>query len=239
LTEGLFLCLLIVVSGTMGSWLARISHRALESDVHRVVAGRFVPAPVLEAGSAAPLAHLTEPRAIDATVLVTDIRSFTSIAETLPPADVLEFLNEAQGTFATIVQNHGGSVDKFMGDGMLAVFGLPEPSADDAARAIGAAGEIARAAGRIGVRIGIGVHSGRVVAGVLGSGSRLELTVVGDTVNIASRLESLTKEKRVTALISGSVIERVSSLAHSLVPLGPALIRGRAHEVHLYTLNHG
>jgi adenylate cyclase len=234
--EGLLLCLLIVMAGMLGAWLSRISRNAIESEVQRVVAGRFVPAQVLDAGYRAPLKQLTEARALDATVLISDIRSFTTLAETLPPADVLEFLNRVQGTFASIVQEHGGSVDKFMGDGMLAVFGVPNAIDDHAARGIAAAQAIARAAREIGVPIGIGVHSGRVVAGILGSGSRLELTVIGDTVNIASRLESLTKEKQVTALISDSVVDRAGIESSSLLRLGPARLRGRSQELVIYTL---
>ena len=228
--EGLLLCALIAIAGVLGAWLARISRRAFESEVHRVVAGRFVSPQILDAGYRAPLRELTEARALEATVLVSDIRAFTSYAETRPPSEVLEFLNEVQGTFAAIVHEHHGVVDKFMGDGMLAVFAREE----HAAHAIAAAREIAAAASQFEVKIGVGVHSGRVIAGVLGSGSRLELTVIGDTVNIASRLESLSKEKQVTALISDAVVDLAGS--QSLVPLGPARIRGRAQEVIVYTL---
>ena len=228
--EGLMLCLLIAMAGVLGSWLARISRHALESDVHRVVAGRFLPMQVLDAGYRAPLSALTEAKAMDATVLISDIRSFTTLAETLPPPEVLDFLNQVQGTLAGIVQDHGGTVDKFMGDGMLAVF----DGELHASRAVAAATAMAQASRTLEVRIGIGVHSGRIVAGVLGTGSRLEMTVIGDTVNIASRLDSLTKEKSVTALLSEAVVERAGESA--LVPLGPARLRGRSSEVNVYTL---
>ena len=84
--EGLVLCLLIGVAGLFGSWMARLSRRALESEVHRVVLGRFLPPQVIDAGYRRPLHLLTEPRASEATVLVTDIRAFTTFAETMPPA---------------------------------------------------------------------------------------------------------------------------------------------------------
>lgn len=234
--EGLLLCLLIVVAGILGAWLARISRHALESEVHRVVAGRFVSAEVLDAGYRAPLKQLTEARAADATILISDIRAFTAYAETRPPGEVLEFLNEVQGRFAAIVEEHGGRVDKFMGDGMLAVFGVPDALDNHASHAIAAARAIESAATGFGVQIGIGIHSGRIIAGLLGSGSRLELTVIGDTVNIASRLQALTKEKSVTALISDSVVDRASNDANPLVRLGPARLRGRSQEVVVYTL---
>ena len=236
IAEGTVLCLLTGVSGLLGSWLGRISRHALESEVHRVVAGKFLPARVLDAGYRNSLSSLTEARAVDATVLISDIRSFTTYAETLPPAEVLEFLNHVQGTFAAIVQAHGGMIDKFMGDGMLAVFGAPEPLDDHASRAIGAARSIAAAASAMPIRVGVGVHSGRVVTGVLGNGARLELTVIGDTVNIAARLEALTKEKEVTVLISDAVVDRASNSVNPLVRLGPARLRGRSREVVIYTL---
>jgi class 3 adenylate cyclase len=234
--EGLLLCLLIGVAGVMGYFLTRISQRAFESEVNRVIASRFVPESVLDAGYQKPLSVLTEPRAIDATVLISDIRAFTKMAETLPPAEVLEFLNEVQGRFASIVEANGGTVDKFMGDGMLAVFGVRNEKDNHASGAIAAARELVAAAEELAVPIGIGVHSGRVVTGLIGNGSRLELTVVGDTVNIASRLEKLTREKQVVALISDSVVDRASNSSNPLQKLGAAEIRGRANEVVIYTL---
>lgn len=234
--EGLVLCLLIGMAGLFGSWLSRLSARAIESEVQRIVLGRFLPPQVLDAGYRRPLSLLTQPRAAYATVLVTDIRSFTTFAETLPPAKVLAFLNEIQGTFAAIVQEHGGTVDKFMGDGMLAVFGAPQPLEKHAACGIAAAVAIERAARDMGVAIGIGVHSGHVITGCLGNGARLELTVIGDTVNVASRLESMTKTRGVTALISDAAVARAGSAAPALKRLGSASVRGHAREVLVYTL---
>ena len=139
---------------------------------------------------------------------------------------VLDLLNEVQGAFARIVRRHGGIVDKFMGDGMLAVFLSVDldksvdqgvAGTDHASRAI----QTARAMqeqlksmnetwveeGLKAIRVGVGIHSGNVVTGCLGSGARLEFTVIGDTVNTASRLESLTKEKKMDLLILQDILQ--------------------------------
>jgi adenylate cyclase len=160
----------------------------------------------------------------------------------MAPPEAFALLNEVQGGFARAVQNEGGTVDKFLGDGMLAVFGAPEPQEDHAARAIEAAIEIRRIIVQVNERrakedlpalkIGVAVHSGPVVTGCLGSGARLEFTVIGDTVNTASRLEGATKDKGVDVLISGETAKRFGEQAGEqelsvLEPLGDIPIRGR------------
>jgi adenylate cyclase len=194
---------------------------------------------------------LTEPRALDATVLVSDLRGFTTMSEELPPADVFELLNEIQGAFARAVRNEGGIVDKFLGDGMLAVFGAPEPVDDHALRAVEAAIGMRRELetvnakrakrGQADLRMGIGIHSGPVVAGCLGSGARLEFTVIGDTVNTASRIESLTKEHQVEVLVSEATYERIAEQSGTgelaiFRRVGEVAVRGRAHGLVVHTL---
>jgi len=238
-----FLLLLLCVVGLVASGMSDITREAVESEVRRVVLQRFLPKQVIEAGDPESLRLLTEPRSLDATVLITDIRSFTTFAEKLPPADVLALLNKAQGTFAAIVKAHGGTVDKFMGDGMLAVFGAPDPTLDHADRGLLAAEAILDSVASLNatgdmepIRIGIGVHSGRIVTGCLGSGARLEFTVIGDTVNIASRLETMTKEKGVAALISHETLRRAERSRDDFESLGTVAIRGRVQPLRVHTL---
>jgi class 3 adenylate cyclase len=232
-------------AGLLGTWMTGIVRSSIESEVARTILSRFVPARVIEKAHKNPLSLITEPRSLDATIVVTDLRGFTSLAERVSPAEVLGFLNRVQGELAEIVQRRGGTVDKFMGDGMLAVFGAPEPQADHAARALGAVAEMVQAVLRIDregtarVRIGIGVHSGEVVAGCLGSGVRLEFTVIGDTVNAASRLQSLTKDKGAVALVSEETLVRAR--AHSqelpnLEPIGEVVLRGRSQPLEVHRL---
>ena len=239
----LFLLALLLVVGLVAQGMSDITREAVGSEVRRVLLQRFLPKTVIEAGSHASLRLLTEPKSNDATVLISDIRSFTAFAEQLPPADVLALLNKVQGMFAEIVKEHGGTVDKFMGDGMLAVFGAPDASDDHAQRAVAAAESMLESVTRLNasgtiapVRIGVGVHSGRVVTGVLGSGARLEFTVIGDTVNIASRLEAMTKEKGVAALISSETLSRMARPLSDFLSLGTVAIRGRVQPLNVHTL---
>lgn len=209
---------------------------------------RFLPARVIEGALADPLSLLGEPRATDATILISDVRGFTRWAEDKPPAQVLAFLNEVQGALAEAVRSQGGMVDKFLGDGMLAVFGAPEPLADHADHALRSALTMREtiaditarrvAAGDDPVQLGIGIHSGEVVAGCLGSGLRLEFTVIGDTVNTASRLEALTKTQGTDLLVSETCHRRLAD-ASGLVRLGEVEVRGRQERLVVYTVPNG
>jgi class 3 adenylate cyclase len=197
---------------------------------------RFVPERVVSAAYRDPLALLGEPRALEVTALVTDLRDFTSYAEHRSPAEVFAFLDNIQSSLASIIHSHGGKVDKFLGDGILAVFGAPEPLADHAERALAAAAELLAAATDLGgVKLGIGVHTGTVVAGCLGDGARLEFTVVGDTVNVAARLESMTKELRVPILASEDTVRAAGGRIDTCA-VGRVELRGRAGPVAVHTL---
>jgi len=237
--------------GALSMWMVGIVRRAIKSEISKVTLGRFLPEKVIEAAGEDPLSLLHEPRIVDATVMVTDLRGFTTLAETMPPADAFALLNEVQGAFARAVQNHGGTVDKFLGDGMLAVFGAPEPLDDHASRAIEATIEIRRVINTVNERrekekqgtlkIGVAVHSGPVVAGCIGSGARLEFTIIGDTVNTASRLEGATKDKGTDVLISGDTAKRLAEQTGSqelsmLSSLGDIPIRGREEPLAVHGL---
>jgi adenylate cyclase len=159
-----------------------------------------------------------EARAV--TVLFADIRNFTAISERLSAHEVVEMLNAYFSSICEPILEYGGTVDKFIGDAVMAVFGAPAPHPDHARRALSTALAMAaraqefqawmaaRFAGR-GLpefHIGIGLHSGEAVVGNIGSPKRLEYTVIGDAVNIASRLESLTKELRWTIVASDQTV---------------------------------
>ncbi|HEY3775373.1 MAG TPA: adenylate/guanylate cyclase domain-containing protein [Solirubrobacteraceae bacterium] len=133
---------------------------------------------------------------VEVSVLFLDVRDFTSFAEAARPREVVALLNDLWEVAVPVLLRHGGHANKFIGDGLLGVFGAPEPLPDHGERAVAAALEIAarvRAefAGR--VSVGIGVNSGPVIAGTVGGGGRVEYAVIGDTVNTASRVEAATR----------------------------------------------
>src|SRR3954468_19811428 len=145
-------------------------------------------------------------------VLFANIVGFTRQCEERPPAEAIDLLRGFHRRMEQTIFAFGGTLDKFLGDGVMATFGTPRPGSRDAANALGCARAMLaeidawnrdrRARGQAEVRIGIGVHSGPVVLGDVGSRRHLEFAVIGDTVNIASRLESLTRQLEVTIVIS-------------------------------------
>ncbi len=139
----------------------------------------------------------------EVTVLFSDLRNFTSMSERLTPQEMLGILNRYFTRMDGIIEKHGGVVDKHMGDGLMALFGAPLANPDDADRAMKAALEMSEALddlnwkwqkrGLPAIGVGIGINTDVVVAGNMGSETRLNYTVIGDGVNLASRLEGLTK----------------------------------------------
>ncbi|WP_395839228.1 adenylate/guanylate cyclase domain-containing protein [Archangium violaceum] len=150
----------------------------------------------------------------EVTILFSDIRDFTSLSESLPPRAVLELLDDYFGHMGQIVMGHGGIVNKFLGDGMLACWGVPDGDANHAVHAMQAALDMRKKLeelnawreqrGEPPLRIGVGLHTGVVAAGMLGGAEQHEYTVIGDAVNLASRVEGLTKVLGVDILVSES-----------------------------------
>jgi adenylate cyclase len=155
----------------------------------------------------------------EVTVLFADLRGFTSYGESRPPEVVLALLDDFFGRMTLVVQGHGGSVNKFLGDGLLALWGAPDPLPDHPQRAVKAARDMQRVmaelreaqqtAGEPPLRLGIGVHTGEVAAGMLGGGTQSEYTVIGDAVNLASRIEGLTRVHDVDILVSDTTWQRL------------------------------
>lgn len=165
-------------------------------------------------------------------VMFVDFRSFTAGARTRTPQEVVDRLDGAFAVLVDILDRHGGIVNKFLGDGFLALFGAPLHAPDPAHRAVAAAREMLEANERANegaswpLRIGIGIHIGEVVAGSIGSPRRKEYTVIGDTVNFASRLEALNKDFDSQFLISEAVRDAVGQACDDAVSLGEVSIRG-------------
>jgi len=147
-------------------------------------------------------------------ILTVDLRGFTRLSTELAPDDVMKLLQDYQGRVCPLIVSNGGSIDKFLGDGILASFGAVAPSttaAADALRAADAVIEAAdrwaterKAAGRQALSIGLAVASGRVVFGAVGDAERLEFTVIGDAVNFAAKLEKHNKDEKTRALVDAS-----------------------------------
>jgi adenylate cyclase len=165
-------------------------------------------------------------------VMFVDFRSFTAGARSRSPQAVVDRLDGAFAVLVEILDRHGGIVNKFLGDGFLALFGVPFEAPEAVHHAVAAAREMLVAMSGINsasswpLRIGIGIHFGEVVAGNIGSPRRKEYTVIGDTVNFAARLESLNKEFNSQLLISAAVRDALGHEGHDAVSLGEVAIKG-------------
>ncbi len=173
-----------------------------ERDKLRTTFGKYMTASVMEHLMAGKVALGGE--SLEVTILFTDIRSFTTLSEKMDPQQLVGLLNEYFTEMVGIVMEMDGVVDKYIGDAIMAVFGAPVPKPEDAVNAVRAAVHMRRALQHLNnrlaergippLRTGIGIHTGPVVAGNIGSERRMEYTVIGDAVNLASRLESNTKD---------------------------------------------
>jgi adenylate cyclase len=182
---------------------------------------------------------------VPVTILFSDIRQFTNISERMEPRVLLDFLNEYFSGMVESVMHHQGVVDKFIGDAIMAVFGAPVPEPDDALRAVRAALEMQtrlrkindafKARGLPEIKTGIGLHSGQVVAGNIGHVERMEYTVIGDAVNLASRLEGMTKELGCDVVMSEDLYRQVEKDVEA-EPLQRIKVKGRDQDVMVYRL---
>jgi adenylate cyclase len=177
------------------------------------------------------------------TILFSDIRSFTTISEKMKAQELVLLLNEYFTEMVGTVMDAGGVVDKYIGDAVMAVFGAPVPKSEDAVNAVTAAVRMRQALKKLNVslaarglqtlRTGIGIHTGEVVAGNIGSERRMEYTVIGDAVNLASRLESNTKELGANVLISEDTWNLVKHAIEAR-PVREITVKGRKQPVMTY-----
>lgn len=174
---------------------------------------------------------------VEVTVLFIDIRDFTAYAERAPARDVVARLNDFYELVVPVLLRHGGHANKFVGDGLLGVFGAPDRHDDHADRAVAAALEIASCVRtRYGeaLKIGIGVSSGQVLAGTVGGGGRLDFTVIGDAVNTAARVEEVTVQTGDDVLITDSTRGLLSRETCQFQERPTAVLRGKSEPVRLY-----
>jgi adenylate cyclase len=207
---------------------------------------RFLPRPVAERILAEGESRLA-PIQREVTVLFTDIRDFTALSENMAPGALLAFLDDYLGHMSQIVKGHDGVVNKFLGDGMLAFWGVPDEDPRHAEKGMAAAlsmraklGEInaARAEdGLAAIRIGIGIHTGLVAAGMLGSADQHEYTIIGDAVNVASRVEGLTRRFDTDILVTESTWGLAPDEAFAGRRLASEVVKCRVEPVVVYALD--
>lgn len=182
---------------------------------------------------------------VEATAMFSDIRSFTSIAESQAPADTIELLNDYFALMFDAISNHGGTLNQMAGDGLMAVFGAPIPHEDHCERAVRAALEMIEnlkgfnadqmARHKAEVRIGIGIASGEMIAGYTGTQQRATYTCVGDTVNLAARIEAHTKVAGGPILIDENTCKGLPE-SIALQGLGPIQFKGKQQSVNVFSV---
>lgn len=206
----------------------------------------YVPQKLVKRLMAAADGPATDARAAELTVMFTDITGFTHLSETMPPADVAEMLNRHFALLNACIEAEDGTLDKFIGDATMAFWGAPEPILDHAARACRAAlaiaaameADSARGDGEP-LRVKIALHSGPLIVGNIGAPSRMNYTVIGDTVNVCSRIESIagdySDERLVTILVSGDLVAAAGE-GFVFEPIGARVVKGRARAVDIWRL---
>lgn len=220
-----------------------LTYSIREAHLRTNLARFFSPGMADELARSAQVATSFKPQ--KAAVMFVDIRGFTSIAEGLGAPELALFLNEYRHRMTQPVSAHGGIVDKFIGDGIMAVFGVPHPGEHDARNAVRCALDILAAtdrwneeraiAGLAPIRVGIGVHFGDVTAGALGDEQRLEFTVIGDTVNAANRIEELAGDLGERLIVSLPALQAAGQGADpsKWEPLPEQVLRGRRASIGL------
>jgi adenylate cyclase len=202
-------------------------HHAFGSYVDPQVAMR-----VLEEGAR------LEGEEVEVSVIFVDLRDFTSFAEHAGAREVVAYVNEFLELVVPLLTKHGGHANKFVGDGVLGVFGAPVRLPDHADRALAAAAELASAAEATGgrIRVGVGINSGKVLAGTIGGGEKLEFTVIGDPVNVAARVEGVTRRTGDVVLLTEATRRLLSSGHPPLEERGAIPLKGRSEAVPIFAL---
>jgi adenylate cyclase len=238
----------LILAG-VGSLAVQLVTEAFERVRTRDLFTRFVPENVVDEVLASADGLRLGGVQREGTVMFTDLRGFTSFAESLKPAQVIDVLNHYLSEMSDAILDHGGTLVAYMGDGIFAVFGAPLVQDDNADRALATAREMLevrlprfnewlRSEGLgDGFRMGIGLNSGHVMSGHVGSERRVEYAAVGDTTNTASRIESMTKGTPHQLLLSDSTREALVEAPDDLVFFDEVEIRGRVSRLKLWGLN--
>lgn len=239
----------VLLRARLNGCLTKKRLRDLERERMRQTFSRFVPEPVVDEVLRRADDDLRLPGVrLDGTVLFSDLRAFTTFAEAMPADEVIEVLNDYFIEMSDAILDSGGTLVAYMGDGVMAVFGAPIEADDHADRALTAAREmlherlprfnhwLTERGLHHGFRMGIGLSSGPLMSGTVGSPRRLEYTAIGDTANTASRLEAMTKRIPRSILISESTRRMLRKPPDDLVFVDEVEVPGKRSKVRLWTL---
>ncbi len=243
--ETVYFCIFIALSGFMTMWISHtFTHQYVDLQKRERLM-RFFSRDVIESVDAGLININLGGVEREVTVMMADIRGFTELSEHESPARVVSLLNEYHSIMTDIIHSHGGIVDKFIGDAIMALFGVPVLHEDETAKAVQCAVAMIRQlpdlnmklrdTGYPPIRIGIALHTGTVIAGNIGSETRMDYTVIGDAVNVASRIEGLNKKYKTTILISDSTNDRIQGKLETVF-VDETIVRGRTAPVKLYTV---
>ena len=237
---------ILIVTGVLALALHRARNLLVESVIEGSAArdlSRFVPEEVAqkviqsEEGATTGKGEVSE-----CTILFTDIEGFTSISETVEPEQLIEALNRYFTIIAEPIQQHGGVISQFQGDAVLATFNVPKTDPDHASNAVSAALEIQRVlegvefSGGMPFNTRVGINTGKVVGGLVGSGDRVGYTVHGDNVNLTARLEQLNKDYNTRIIVSESTQAEVPQGRFDFTALGEVSVRGLNRPIRIYTV---
>lgn len=239
--------LILFVAGLVAGLLARQIKRQVEGSLRTVlerdravrIFGQYVSPQIAEKLLNQPVELGGELRNV--CVMFLDIRDFSSYAAGARPEAVMAYLNTLFEFMIDVVNTHQGIVNKFLGDGFMAVFGAPIDDAEQCVHAVGASREILERLDRLNAtgkihptRVGIGLHMGEAVTGNVGSNERKEYTIIGDVVNLASRLEQATKELKARLLISEEVRRSLDTAMSDIEDLGPVELKGQPNPTRVF-----
>jgi len=228
----------------------RLLHQAVEETTRRLNLARYLPAELVPVLSSDNIEELRTGRRAEVALVFIDIRGSTAMGEAMSPAALTSFIGAFRARVTRAARQHGGVIDKFIGDGAFIIFGLPQTGGDDAARALAFCrsmlasidewNALRKAADAAPVAVGMGVHFGTAFVGAIGDEQRLEFTVMGDAVNVAARLEDAAKAFEVSLVASRDVLaaagEDPEQPGSPWRSLGTQALRGRSEAMPIYTL---
>ncbi len=231
---------------TIAAWRTRaLLIRVIEETRQRANLTRYMPPQIADWLARTPAAQVRRGQRRDVAVLFADIHDFTQMTETMDPEDVGRLVGEFRQRIGAVVDRHNGVIDKFIGDAAMIVFGIPEAISSDARVALACACDILaavadwnrerQATGVSAIAVGIGGHFGLAFCGAIGGDARLEFTVLGDTVNVASRLQTIAKSTRTALVVSRDMLTAAGETfsAEAWRTLGHHQVRGRQQPIEL------